>query len=124
LEDLKTYIKSLTEYLIKEAEWELHPLPKLILKEDKENAKLVLGKTAHYQPTEKIVTIYKTNQHPKSILRSYCHEMFHHHQNNQNRLNNINTTNINEDDHLEEIERETYEQSGVWFRKWENQYGR
>jgi hypothetical protein len=41
-------------------------------------------------------------------------------QNLENRLKHINTTNINEDDYLKELEREAYEKGNMLFREWEN----
>ena len=55
--------------------------PKLFLKNDSENAKNPLGKTAYYNPEEKSVTIYITDRHPKDVMRSLSHELVHHCQN-------------------------------------------
>ena len=52
--------------------------PNLILRQDKKNAELVFGRTAHYNPEEKTIVIFITNRHPKDILRSFCHELIHH----------------------------------------------
>ena len=41
--------------------------PKLILKEDEENAENLLGKTAYYDPADMSVVLYITNRHPKDI---------------------------------------------------------
>jgi hypothetical protein len=60
------------------------------------------------------------NRHPKDVLRSFSHEMIHHEQNLDNRLNNISTTNTNEDGDLPEIEREAYEKGNMMFRNWED----
>ena len=51
--------------------------PKLFFKQDIENSKDVLGKTAHYDPQDKSVTVFITNRHPKDILRSLAHELVH-----------------------------------------------
>jgi len=60
------------------------------------------------------------DRHPKDVLRSFSHEMIHHEQNLDNRLNNISTTNTNEDGDLPEIEREAYEKGNMMFRNWED----
>ena len=47
----------------------------------------VFGKTAYYDPTEKSVTLYTSDRHPKDILRSFSHEMIHHDQRKPRDLN-------------------------------------
>ena len=44
--------------------------------------------------------------------------MIHHIQNLEGRLGGINTTNTNEDDYLDQIEREAYEHGNMTFRNW------
>jgi hypothetical protein len=46
--------------------------------------------------------------------------MVHHVQNLENRLNNINTTNTNEDGALPEIEEEAYKLGNMMLRNWED----
>jgi hypothetical protein len=94
--------------------------PNIEIKEDEENAKNILGKTAYYNPSTNTITLYITGRHPKDILRSFSHEMIHHKQNLDGRLENITTTNTNEDDELTEIEREAYELGNILFRNWED----
>ena len=79
-----------------------------------------LGKTAYYDPNSKEIVLYATGRHPKDILRSYAHEMIHHNQNLEGRLGNITTTNVNEDEALQEIEKEAYTEGNMYFRSWEN----
>ena len=55
------------------------------------------------------------------ILRSYAHELIHHHQNLNGTLDHSQTTNTNEDGDLDRIEREAYEQGNILFRNWEDQ---
>lgn len=118
--NLQNGIVSLTKYML-DNEMNISPLPKLkFIDNDKENAGELLGKTAYYNPLEKSITLYTLNRHPKDILRSYAHEMVHHVQNLENRLNNINTTNTNEDGALPEIEKEAYEKGNMMLRNWED----
>ncbi len=44
-------------------------------------------------------------RHPKDIVRSFAHEMIHHIQNLEGRLGNITTTNTQEDDNLNDIDK-------------------
>jgi predicted nucleotidyltransferase/ribosomal protein L37AE/L43A len=118
--NLQNGIISLTKYMLDNG-MNISPLPKLkFIDNDKENAGELLGKTAYYNPLEKSITLYTLNRHPKDILRSYAHEMVHHVQNLENRLNNINTTNTNEDGALPEIEEEAYKLGNMVLRNWED----
>ena len=111
---------SLSRYMIDNG-MNIKPLPKIkVIKDDKQNASDLLGKTAYYNPTEKSITLYTMDRHPKDILRSFAHEMVHHEQNLEGRLGNINTTNTNEDGDLPEIEREAYEKGNMMLRNWED----
>tara|TARA_R110000744_G_scaffold232358_2_gene350487 strand:+ start:1984 stop:2769 length:786 start_codon:yes stop_codon:yes gene_type:complete len=62
--------------------------PKLFLKQDHENAKNALGKTAFYDREGESVTLYITGRHPKDVLRSLGHELVHHKQNCDGKFNN------------------------------------
>jgi hypothetical protein len=87
---------SLSQYMMDNG-MNIKPLPKIkVIKDDEQNASDLLGKTAYYNPTEKSITLYTMDRHPKDILRSFAHEMVHHEQNLDGRLGNINTTNTNE----------------------------
>jgi hypothetical protein len=44
--------------------------------------------------------------------------MIHHIQHLEGRLHDINTTNTNDDDHLNDIEREAYTRGNMVFRNW------
>jgi hypothetical protein len=99
----------------------IDPLPNVdLIDNDSENANDHLGKTAYYDPNNHNIVLYTYNRHPKDILRSYAHEMIHHMQNLEGRINNIQGQNINEDDYLAELEREAYEKGNMLFRGWEN----
>jgi len=97
------------------------PLPKIkVISDDEENASHLLGKTAHYNPADKSITLYTFGRHPKDVLRSFAHEMVHHEQNLNGTLGNVSTTNTNEDGHLEELEKEAYQKGNIMFRNWED----
>jgi hypothetical protein len=111
-------IKSLTEFMLNKG-MNIRPLPKVkFIDDDVENANNFLGRTAHYDPTNKIIVLYTMGRHPKDIVRSFSHEMVHHMQNCENRLNNIDTTDITEDDHLYELEKEANTVGTMMFREW------
>ena len=111
---------SLSKYMIDNG-MNIKPLPKIkVISDDEDNASNLLGKTAYYNPADKSITLYTMDRHPKDILRSFSHEMIHHEQNLEGRLNNINTTNTNEDGDLPEIEKEAYEKGNMMLRNWED----
>ena len=96
------------------------PLPDIVTKEDPQQANDFFGKTAYYSPTEMKVVLYTLGRHPKDVCRSFTHEMIHHMQNLEGRLGNIQTSNTNEDGHLDEIEKEAHSKGSYIFRKWED----
>ena len=111
-------IKSLTEYMLDKG-MNIRPLPKVkFVDDDAENAQNFFGKTAYYNPTEKVIVLYTMGRHPKDVMRSYAHEMIHHEQNCNGKLQNITTQNTNEEGDLPEIEREAYEKGNMTFRNW------
>jgi len=113
-------IKSLTEYMVNQG-MNLRPLPKVkFIKDDTENANNFFGKTAYYDPNNSVIVLYTMNRHPKDVMRSFAHEMIHHMQNCENRLQNISTDNTNEDSYLEQIEKEAHSMGSMTFRQWED----
>jgi hypothetical protein len=116
--DYPKLIKSLTEYMIDKG-MNIRPLPKVkFVDDDIENAKNFFGKTAYYDPNNRVIVLYTMDRHPKDVMRSFAHEMVHHMQNCENRLGNIQTQDTNEDGDLPEIEREAYEKGNMTFRNW------
>lgn len=78
--DFKKHLAGLTEY-VESIGWEVNPLPKVVIRRDDSESENLFGKTAYYEPVSKTVVLYIANRHPKDVLRSYVHEMRHHHQN-------------------------------------------
>jgi phosphopantetheine adenylyltransferase len=113
-------VKSITEYMVNQG-MDIKPLPKVrFIKDDSENASNFFGKTAYYDPNQRLIVLYTMSRHPKDIMRSFAHEMIHHMQNCEGRLEDISTDNTNEDGALPEIEREAYEKGNMTFRNWED----
>ena len=118
--DFKPLIRSLTLSMEKDG-LILKPYPKIIFKHDEEaNAEDFFGKTAYYDPNNNEIVLYTLGRHPKDIMRSYAHELIHVHQNHEDRLGDIQTDDINADEHLENLEREAYETGNIMFRSWTN----
>ena len=85
-----------------------HPV-RVIMRKDAENAENPLGKTAYYDPEQKLIVLYVVNRHPKDILRSFSHELVHHAQNCRGDLNGLTTAgHYAEDGKGREIEEEAY----------------
>ena len=96
------------------------PLPNIILRKDEKEANDFFCKTAHYSPDEKEIVLYTLGRHPKDVMRSFSHEMIHHMQNLDGKLGNISTTNTNQSNYLQEIEKEAYLKGNMMFRTWED----
>ncbi len=89
------------------------------------NSTDVLGKTAHYDPSAFAVTVYVDSRHPKDILRSIAHELVHHRQNCQGKMDQPSSTEpgyAQNDPHLRGLEREAYLVGNMCFRDWEDKY--
>lgn len=96
---------------------------KLILKSDKQNSKLVLGKTAYYDPENSVITVFITNRHISDILRSFSHELVHVWQEQENKYpDNLDTSDgyAQKDSRMRELEREAYEKGNLCFRDWQD----
>ena len=116
--DVKQKIKELTKHMLDKG-MNIKPLPKVkFINNDVSNAKEFLGKTAYYDPNSQTIVLYTLGRHPKDIVRSFSHEMVHHEQNLEGRLDNIQTTNTQEDDHLNDIEAEANLNGTMTFRNW------
>ena len=89
--------------------YDIQQAPKLILRKDEENANMLFGRTAYYQPETQTIVVYITNRHPKDILRSYCHELIHHVQNERGDLEMgdvSSPTYAQDDSHMRKMEME------------------
>ena len=115
--DYTPYMGSILEYMIDQG-MNVSPLPEVKIKRDPVESADFFGKTAYYDPNIKEITLYVEGRHPKDVMRSFVHEMIHHIQNIEGRINNIKTTNVNEDEALVELEKEAYMLGNMTFRSW------
>jgi len=120
---LKPLIGQLTIFAKKRMGFQ-HP-PRLFLRSDSDNSQKMLGKTAHYDPQEKSVTLFTHKRHPKDILRSYAHELVHHTQNLRGDLSSekcgeMGTGYAQNNEHMRNMEKEAYLQGNMCFRDWED----
>ena len=99
--------------------------PKLVLKQDKENASKTLGRTAYYDPENLTIALYITGRHPKDVLRSYAQELIHHVQNERGDLHIGDASNpqyAQQDDHLRNMEKEAYLEGNLLMRDFEDNF--
>ena len=97
--------------------------PKLFLRQDKENASNLFGKTAYYNPADMSIVLYITNRHPKDICRSFSHELVHHNQKERGDLDlgdASSPTYAQDDKHMRKMEMEAYLKGNMLFRDWED----
>ena len=119
-QDIKDLIQKFYPYAKDKLGFE-HPV-RVVMRQDAENAKDSLGKTAYYDPAEKLIVLYVTNRHPKDVLRSFSHELVHHAQNCRGDLDDLSTDGrYAEDGKGREIEAEAYLLgNGFLVRDWED----
>lgn len=94
--------------------------PKIVFRENDENAKNPIGNTGYYDPAQKKVVVFISERHIKDVMRSLAHELVHHSQNCQGRLN-VKPTNegyAQTDSYLRSIEEEAYSKGNLAFRDW------
>ena len=116
--DIKYKIAELTQHMLDKG-MNIKPLPAVeFVNGDSENARDFFGKTAYYNPATNTIVLYTEGRHPKDIVRSFAHEMIHHIQNLEGRLDDIDTTNTHESDHLNDIEKEANLNGTMTFRNW------
>ena len=105
--------------------YDIQQAPKVILRNDEKNAAMLFGRTAFYQPETQTIVVYTTNRHPKDILRSYCHEMIHHVQNERGDLKMGDASNpkyAQDDDHMRKMEMEAYLKGNLLLRDFEDNF--
>ena len=117
MDTFKSHLAQLFAYLQKELQ--LKTVPKVKLLSDEKNASKVLGKTAYYDPDTRTVNLYITDRHQKDILRSFSHEVVHHWQHENERLQ----TSCRHDKKTGKKQGEDpqYAQHNPWLRQMEKQ---
>lgn len=117
--DLTEPIVGILEYALKNG-INFQDIPEVKIVEDLEESQKLLCRTAYYNPGTNEIALYTVGRHPKDVLRSFCHELIHHIQNEEGRLGGISTTNTNEDSNLQQLEEEAYLRGNMLFRNWED----
>ena len=121
--DFKGALKEL--YKDAKEKYDIQKAPKLILRQDEDNAKKLFVRTAYYAPDTQTIVLFITGRHNKDILRSYCHEMIHHIQNERGDLklgDASSPTYAQDDDHMRKMEMEAYLKGNLLLRDFEDNF--
>ena len=105
--------------------YDIQQAPKLILRKDEKNGNMLFGRTAFYKPDTQTIVVYTTNRHPKDILRSYCHELIHHVQNETGDIKMGHASSpkyAQEDEHMRKMEMEAYLKGNLLLRDFEDNF--
>jgi hypothetical protein len=97
--------------------------PTMVFDSDPDNQSKVLGKTAYYDPQSLEIHVFIDGRHPKDVLRSIAHELIHHRQNLESRLDTDGYTGPGyylENDVLREVEHEAMLEGNATMREYED----
>lgn len=99
---------------------QIDPIPRIKLDRTEVDLYDPFIKTGHYTPQTKTIVLNIHNRQLKDILRSFCHELVHHHQNIVgHKFDGVDVSgNLNENEILEDLESEAYQIGNIMFRKW------
>ena len=85
LTSLEPHVQGMYDYFDQKIGFQKPPV--MVFDSDPSNQSKVLGKTAYYDPMSLEIHIFTDGRHPKDMLRSIAHELIHHQQNEEGRLN-------------------------------------
>ena len=84
LDSLEPHVQGMYDYFDQKLGFKKPPT--MFFDSDPNNQSNVLGKTAYYDPSALEVHVFVDGRHPKDMLRSIAHELIHHQQNLEGRL--------------------------------------
>lgn len=121
LTDLQPHINGMYDHFHQKLGFQKPPV--IVFDSDPSNESNVLGKTAYYDPQSFEVHVYTDGRHPKDMLRSIAHELIHHQQNLEGRLD-VGGYNgpgyYLENDKMKKIEQEAMLQGNAILREYED----
>ena len=82
--DMEPHIHGMYDYFDKKLVFQKPPV--MVFDSNPSNEANVLGKTAYYDPNSMEIHVFTDGRHPKDMLRSIAHELIHHKQNLDGRL--------------------------------------
>ncbi len=121
LSTLEPHVQSMYDYF--EQKKGFNKPPTMVFDSDPGNQSNVLGKTAYYDPDSLQIHIYSDGRHPKDMLRSIAHELIHHQQNLEGRLNVGGYHGEGyylENKELKKLEQEAMFEGNAIMREWED----
>jgi phosphopantetheine adenylyltransferase len=113
-------IVDILEYGSRSKQIKLGNIPEISIVDNYLEISDLFRKTATYSPGDSKITLHTAGRHIKDVLRSFCHELIHHIQNEEGRLSRVATTDTTADSNLEELEKEAYLRGNMLFRNWED----
>ena len=121
LTDLQPHLEGMYDHFNQKLGFQKPPV--VVFDSDPSNQSNVLGKTAYYDPQSLEVHIFIDGRHPKDMLRSIAHELIHHHQNMEGRLD-VGGYNgpgyYLENDKMKKIEQEAMLKGNAILREYED----
>ena len=121
LESLEPHIQGMYDHFDQKFTFKKPPV--MVFDSDPQNKANVLGKTAYYEPDSMEIHIYTDGRHPKDMLRSIAHELIHHRQNLEGRLNVGGYHGEGyylENKELKKLEHEAMLEGNATMREWED----
>lgn len=91
--------------------------------DNQKNSEDPLGNTGYYNPESMEIGIFTTNRHIKDILRSLGHELVHHEQNCDGKIDKNKKKSVGyaqEDEDLRDIEKDAYVRGNLLLRDYED----
>lgn len=129
---MKKYLGELAWYM-KNNGANVHPYPRVQLNSQPQNEpESILQQTGYYDPNEKLIVLFTLGRHPKDVLRSFAHEMYHHHQNLSGEMTPEKMGEGNDpkyaqnNPHMRKLEEDAYKYGNMMFRFWcdDKKYGK
>ena len=121
LGDLESHVHGMYDHF--ESKYGFKKAPTMVFDSDPGNQSKVLGKTAYYDPQSLEIHIFVDGRHPKDVLRSIAHELIHHRQNMEGRLDTDGYSGPGyylENDSLKEVEHEAMLDGNATMREYED----
>ena len=121
LGDLESHVHGMYDHF--DQKYGFQKPPVMVFDSDPGNQSKVLGKTAYYDPQSLEIHVFVDGRHPKDVLRSIAHELIHHRQNMEGRLDTGGYSGPGyylENDELKEVEHEAMLEGNATMREYED----